>query len=258
MCFDLNSTPPISSAAQKSDSSPQILTSADGTAFLAFLAKPAQPSGVGVVVLPDVRGLFRFYEILAQRLAEPGYMAIAIDYFGRTAGTGPRTEDFRPMEHIVRVSRPTIDDDIAAAANHLRSSGCRTILAVGFCFGGRQAFFASAPKFGFAGVIGFYGMPGFYPNGAAGPTQHAAELAAPILGLFGGDDHGISSNELDAFDAALKAAGVEHELVVYPGARHSFFDVKYEEHAAACADAWSRVLAFIQKQSSHGGRTVEP
>jgi carboxymethylenebutenolidase len=151
------------------------------------------------------------------------------------------------MEHVVRLTRETIDADIKAAVHYLRAPGldCRVIFALGFCFGGRQAFFSSAARFGFAGVIGFYGMPGLYPNGAAGPTQHAAELSAPILAIFGGADHGIPSHEIDAFDVALNAAGVAHEFVIYPGAGHSFFDVTYEEHAAACADSWRRVLAFI-------------
>lgn len=247
MCFEINSTPPVPAGPQPANGAPLTLTAADGNAFSAFLARPQQPSGTGIVILPDIRGLFPFYELLAQRLAEQGHTALAIDYFGRTAGTGPRNENFRPMEHLMRVTRPTLDADIMAAANYLRDKcGCFTV-ALGFCFGGRQAFFASAPKFGFAGVIGFYGMPGLYPNGAAGPTQHAAELAAPILGLFGGDDHGISRQELDEFDAALTAASVEHEFVVYPGAPHSFFDVNYAEHTAACADAWNRVLAFVSQ-----------
>ena len=253
MCFDIDSTPPVSAGPEPANGSPLTLTSADGTALSAFLARPERPSGIGIVVLPDIRGLFPFYELVALRLAEQGHSALAMDYFGRTAGTGPRDENFRPMEHIVRVTRPTLDADIMAAAEYLRGPcDCRVTVALGFCFGGRQAFFASAPKFGFAGVIGFYGMPGLYPNGAAGPTQHAAELAAPILGLFGGDDHGISEQELDAFDTALTAADVEHEFVVYPGAPHSFFDVKYAEHATACADAWNRVLAFIRKHERCG------
>ena len=65
------------------------LTSADGTAFSAALAESADPTGgPGVLILPDVRGLYRFYLELAERFAQAGHHAIAIDYFGRTAGTG--------------------------------------------------------------------------------------------------------------------------------------------------------------------------
>ncbi|HLW85360.1 MAG TPA: dienelactone hydrolase family protein [Candidatus Sulfotelmatobacter sp.] len=254
MCFDTDSVPPFFAEAGRPtmpvDAAPVTLKSADGTSFAAFLARPERPSGAGVIVLPDFRGLFRFYELLAQRLAEQGHTALAIDYFGRTAGIGPRGEDFPFREHLMRVTRQGVDDDMAAAADYLRGPDggkCKAVMALGFCFGGRQAFFASAAKFGLAGVIGFYGAPSFYPNGAVGPTQRAAELSAPILGLFGGADHGIPPSDVAAFNDALKAAGVEHEIEVYPGAPHSFFDVKYAEHGEACADAWRRVLRFIEE-----------
>ena len=74
-------------------------------------------------------------------------------------------------------------------------------------------------------------------------------MGAPILGLMGGDDPGIPLDDVAEFDEALAAAGVEHEVVVYPGAPHSFFDRKYEEFAADSADAWSRVLGFLERYS---------
>jgi carboxymethylenebutenolidase len=259
MCFDTDSRPPAATGSNQTETviaNHITLASADGTLFAGFLARPEHSSRVGIVVLPDMRGLFRFYELFAAQLAGQGHTAVAIDYFGRTAGIAPRDQSFPSMEHIVKVSRQSIDDDIEAAANYLRGAeggNCRALLALGFCFGGRQAFFASAGRFGFAGVIGFYGMPGAYPNGAEGPTQHAAELSAPILGLFGGADHGISAVELEKFDSALTAAGVDHEFVIYPGAPHSFFDVKYAEHAEACADAWRRVQEFIDQLGREDG-----
>jgi carboxymethylenebutenolidase len=254
MCFDNDSVPLISTVPQTAVAATSItITSADGSVFSAFLAIPKRPSGAAIVVLPDMRGLYRFYENLAVRLAEQGHTALAIDYFGRTAGTGSRDDNFPFMEHIFRVTRATLDDDLQAAANYLRSEpggSNHSVLALGFCFGGRQAFLASAPRFRLTGVIGFYGAPGFYPNGAPGPTQRAAELSAPILAIFGGDDEGIPANQVQAFDQALIGARVPHEIVVYPGAPHSFFDIKHEEHAQACADGWQRVLAFIADHSN--------
>ena len=249
MCSDADSTPPVSTPPLYTVTADhRTLTAADGAQFRSFLARPNGASGPGIVVLPDNRGLSAFYERVAVHLAEQGYPSIAIDYFGRTAGTGPRDSNFSFMKHIVQVKRETIDADIAVAAAYLHHQvNCRSILALGFCLGGRQAFFASAPRFGFAGVLGFYGAPGVYPNGAAGPTQRASELGAPILGIFGGADHGIPPQDVKAFDDALHAAKVEHEFVTYPNAPHSFFDIHYEDHAAACADAWRRVLAFIRK-----------
>ena len=187
MCFDIAALPPVPTRPGRPvTSARRTLTSADGTAFAGFLASPDCPSGVGVVVLPDMRGLFRFYEDLAMRLAEQGYTALAIDYYGRTAGAEPRDETFPFREHITRLSRATIDADICAAIGCLRANSCASVLALGFCFGGRQAFLASAKRFGLAGVIGFYGALSFYPNGSPGPLQFASELSAPILGLFGG------------------------------------------------------------------------
>ena len=66
---------------------------------------------------------------------------------------------------------------------------------------------------------------------------------------MGGDDPGIPLEEVTAFDEALDAAGVEHEVVIYPGAPHSFFDRKYEEFTADSEDAWGRVLAFLERYS---------
>src|SRR4249920_20568 len=94
MCFDLDSTPPIppiSGAAVAHDD--LVLEAADGNRFAAFSASPDEGARVGVVILPDVRGLYRFYEELALRFAERGYAAIAFDYFGRTAGVEKRGDD---------------------------------------------------------------------------------------------------------------------------------------------------------------------
>ena len=80
-----------------------------------------------------------------------------------------------------------------------------------------------------------------------GPTKRAGEIDAPILALQAGDDQNITAELNAEFDAALTAAGVEHEVVTYPGAPHSFFDRRYEEFADDSADAWRRVLEFIER-----------
>jgi len=254
MCFDTDSTPPIfDQPICASTATPLQLVSADDTHFETFLAQPSVPSGAGIVILPDMRGLSNFYEQLAIRLAEQGHAALAIDYFGRTAGTGPRQQDFPFLQHIMQVTAKTIGEDIAAAIEYLRTLGggnCHSVMALGFCFGGRQAFLASAPRFNLAGAIGFYGALSFYPNGAPGPLQRVGKLRAPILGIFGGADTGIPSSDVTAFESALTAAHVEHEIITYPGAPHSFFDIKYREHASACVDAWQRVLTFISAHAT--------
>jgi carboxymethylenebutenolidase len=250
VCFDLDSAPPIrplSGAAVSHED--LVLEAADGNRFAAFAAAPEEPSRVGVVILPDVRGLYRFYEELALRFAERGYSAVAIDYFGRTAGVEKRSDDFEYMPHVEQTTSSGVQADTAAAVAHLRETGAEAVFTVGFCFGGRNSWLAAASGHGLAGVVGFYGRPGEGRDGSPGPTQRAGEMAAPILGLMGGDDPGIPLDVVEEWDAALDDTGVEHEIVVYPGAPHSFFDRKYEEFADASEDAWNRTLAFLERYS---------
>jgi carboxymethylenebutenolidase len=250
MCFELDSLPPIPVITGAAVSHEDLVLEAnDGNRFAAFLATPDEPSGVGVVILPDVRGLYRFYEELALRFAERGYAALAFDYFGRTAGVERRGDDFEYMPHVQQTTPEGVQADVGAAVEYLRGHGARSIFTVGFCFGGRNSWLAAAAGHGLAGAIGFYGMPA-ERNGVPGPAQRASELAAPILALQAGADQNITAEHNEAFDRALDAAGVEHEVVTYDGAPHSFFDRKQEEFADASADAWSRVLAFIQRQAS--------
>lgn len=253
MCFDSDSTPPIPRLAGAAVSHRDVvLEAADDNRFAGFAASPDEPSGAGIVILPDVRGLYRFYEELALRFAERGHAALAIDYFGRTAGVGKRDDDFPYMEHVAPTTPEGVQRDVAAAVAYLRSpdgGSCDAVFTVGFCFGGRHSWLCAAGGHGLAGAIGFYGGPGPFRDGLPGPLQRVGEITAPILALMGGDDQGIPVEDITAFDQALDTAGVEHEVVVYPGAPHSFFDRKHEEFAAASEDAWTRTLAFVARYS---------
>src|SRR5947209_3658958 len=197
------------------------------------------------IFLPDVRGLYRFYEELALRFAERGYAALAIDYFGRTAGVEKRDEDFEYMPHVDQTGSAGIQADTRAAVERLRAEGCRSIFTVGFCFGGSNSWLAAASGHGLAGAIGFYGSPTRERGGEPSPVARAGEMQAPILALQAGADQHITAEDNAAFDRALTEAGVEHEIVTYDGAPHSFFDRKQEEFADASDDAWARTLAFV-------------
>ena len=243
MCFDLDSSPPIPVIRGAAVSHRELtLQAADGNVFAAFAAAPEEPASVGVVILPDVRGLYRFYEELALRFAERGYLAVAFDFFGRTAGASKRGDDFEYRPHVEQTSTETVQADVAACIAYLRGRGADEIFTVGFCFGGRQSWLAAAEQDGLAGAVGFYGRP-------TEPAGRAAELTAPILALQAGADQNITAEDNAAFERALDAAGVEHELVTYEGAPHSFFDRKQEDYAAASEDAWARVLAFLASHS---------
>src|SRR3989440_1518831 len=137
MCFELDSSPPIPVIAGAAvDHRDLTLVAADGTRFAAFAAAPEAPRGTGIVILPDVRGLYVFYEELALRFAERGYPAVAFDYFGRTAGVGKRDEDFSYMDHVQQATPEGIQADVRAAVERLRELGVRSVFTVGFCFGG--------------------------------------------------------------------------------------------------------------------------
>ena len=250
MCFELESLPPIpviSGAAVSHDE--LVLEADDGNRFAAFHATPDEASHVAVLILPDVRGLYRFYEELALRFAERGYAALAIDYYGRTAGVGKRGEDFDYRSHLEPLTTAEIRMDVAAAVAELHSRGAEKIFTVGFCLGGRQAWLAAADGHGLAGAIGFYGRPGVSIDGEPGPQQRVGEIEAPILALQAGADEHITADQNEAFDRALANAGVEHELVTYDGAPHSFFDRRQEDFADASEDAWNRLLAFIERHT---------
>lgn len=256
MCFEPDSLPPvpvIAGAAVSHDD--LVLEARDGTRLAAFAATPDDPNGLGVVLLPDVRGLYRFYEELALRFAERGFAAVAIDYFGRTAGVGKRDDDFPYREHVEKTTAEGIQADVSAAVDYLRSpagGSCRSIFTVGFCFGGRHSWLAAAGGHGLGGAVGFYGRPGTGSDGSPGPAQRANEMTAPILGLMGGADQAITADDVAAFEEALDAAGVEHEIVTYDGAPHSFFDRRFEEFADASEDAWRRVIAFLERHGARG------
>jgi carboxymethylenebutenolidase len=256
VCFDYDSVPPIPVISGGAVSHEDLVLEAhDGARLAAFAALPDEPPAAGVVVLPDVRGLYRFYEELALRFAERGIAAVAIDYFGRSAGVGKRDEDFEYREHVAQTTDAGVQADVAAAVEWLRSSAGGSpgaIFTVGFCFGGRHSWLAAASGHRLAGSVGFYGRPGQGQDGSPGPAQRAAELEAPILGLMGGADQGIPADDVAEFEQALEAAGVDHELVTYEGAPHSFFDRKQEDFAEASGDAWARVLAFVER---YGART---
>lgn len=252
MCFDSGARPPIDPIeGAEIESQALTLTAGDGAQFAAFLAKPRQPGTIGVVILPDVRGLHDYYEQLAVHFAEHGYSTIAIDYFGRTAGVGhgdTRGEHFDWQTHVAQTKADQIALDTAAALDHLKAAGATTLFTVGFCFGGSNSWLQAANGLGLAGAIGFYGRPvGPTRDGSPAPIERVGEYTAPLLGLFGGADAGIPQSAVDAFDTALMAAGTQHAFTTYPGAPHSFFDRRFLEHQEACADAWGRMLTFIRE-----------
>jgi carboxymethylenebutenolidase len=245
MCYGDDSRPPLppvgGAAADQGDLT---LTSADGTKFAAYFARASKPTGAGMVVLPDVRGLHNFYKELAQRFAEAGIDSVAIDYFARTAETPDRGEGFEYMPHVEKTTPDSIAADTAAAIAYLRSKdggAVKSVFTVGFCFGGSNSWNQSAFQKDLDGAMGFYGRP-------SRTEPFVSKMKAPLLLLIAGADF-TPKEEFDAFDKKLTEAAVPHEMHTYAGAPHSFFDRTFEQWKDACDDAWRRMLDFVKKDA---------
>src|SRR4051812_29145812 len=146
MCHDHDSRPPAPPrSGDVAERGLLTLTAGDGTTFSAAYAAPAEPPRVGVVILPDIRGLHPYYVALAERFAEAGAATVAIDYFGRTAGVvedgGPRAEDFDGRPHAAQTGEAGIAPPPPAPIVSLRGRPppAPPVIPGGFCLGGSHS-----------------------------------------------------------------------------------------------------------------------
>ncbi|MGC8634024.1 MAG: dienelactone hydrolase family protein [Candidatus Limnocylindrales bacterium] len=264
MCHEADSHPPLLPADLRPapmaggalETHEPILVASDGNRLRAFEARAPQPRG-GIVIFPDWRGLGQFYEELAMRFAEAGYDAVAFDYFGRTAGTAPHPADFDNLPHVAQTTPAGVAADAAAAADHLRAGErFRALAVLGFCFGGRNALLQGLPdsSIGPEAIVSFYGQLGPDRSGQGGPLAVADRFVRPVLGHYGGADESIPVEQVEQFGQVLAAHRVPHEIYVYPGATHSFFDQRRAEFAAEAEQAWHRTLAFLDRTLGPAGR----
>src|SRR5438105_2958695 len=138
ICYDNDARPPVPPVSGAAHGEDIVLTAADGNRFAAYAAHPEHPSQAQIIVFPDARGLHQFYKELALRFAEVGTSALAIDYFGRTAGTGARDDAFDFWPHVQQMNFSVFQSDVAAALDYLRAGegAQRATFIMGFCMGG--------------------------------------------------------------------------------------------------------------------------
>ncbi len=252
MCYTNEARPPLPAImGGATDEGDLVLTATDGNRFRAYAARAATPTGAGVVIIPDPRGVHPFYKDLVRRFAQAGVDAVAVDYIDRSAGMSERANDFDYRAAIGQTKPDAIAADVAAGIAYLRSpagGAVESVFTVGFCFGGAQSWRQSAVQPGLNGSIGFYGIP-------SRVRDVIPQMRAPLLLLLAGNDQATTPEDFAQFDRELTQAGVPHEIVVYEGAPHSFFDRSFEQHKDASADAWRQMLTFIKEHTRQPART---
>lgn len=219
----------------------------------------AQPKGVKdpatILVAMEIFGLHAYIKDVVRRLAKAGYRAVAPDYYFTLGDLTKITDTKELMPLVNSKSDAELIADLDATADYaMGGTGNGKLGIVGFCRGGRSVWVYCAkstkPKAG----VAFYGSlvdpPAQKTLWPQSPTELAPEMKAPVLGLYGEADQGISVAQVEAMQAALKAAGKEAEFKIYPGAPHGFHaDYRPSYRREAAEDAWARALSWFQ---SHG------
>ena len=236
--------------------------SATERAIDAYYAAPkhAHPATPGIVVVQAIWGIDAQLRDVVRRFAKEGYIAIAPDlYTGLNAPSGDGATDVAPFREVAtKLSDDVVDGDIAAAANFVRSGaphGAREKIGVtGFCMGGAIALRQTVDAAGlFAAASIFYGKVRYGTTDNKGTItpialEYAAGIGMPIAGSWGERDTSILAADVRALDARLAALKKPHDLHVYDGAGHAFFDDTRDSYVPdAAADAWMRTLAWFEE-----------
>ena len=204
-----------------------------------YLATPAGGKGPGVLVIQEWWGLVPHIKSVCDRFAAAGFSALAPDmYHGQTA-----SEPDGAGKLFMALNIAQAEKDLRGAAAYLAGhSSTAKLGAVGFCMGGQLALFAGCTNPAVGAVVDFYGI---HPN----VKPDYSKLSGPVLGLFAEKDGFVTPQVAREVDAAIKAAGKQSDIHVYPGVDHGFFnDERPEVHNKAAADdAWRRTLAFFRQ-----------
>jgi carboxymethylenebutenolidase len=213
---------------------------ADGEALTGYLARPGTEGEYpGVVVIQEWWGLDEHIMEITRRFAQAGYIALAPDlYHGQVASEPDEARKLvmeLDMNQAVVEIQQAIDYLLAQEGIAGASAG-----VIGFCMGGRLALMTGRTDESVGAVAAFYGTP-------LAPAE-AAELQAPVLGIYGEADQGIPVADVEAMQAALDEAGIENSFTIYPDAQHAFFnDTRPSYNAEAAADAWEQTLAWFEQ-----------
>jgi carboxymethylenebutenolidase len=203
-----------------------------------YLATPSSGKGAGVLVIQEWWGLVDHIKRVCDRFAAEGFSALAPDmYHGKTA-----SEPDAAGKLFMALNIAQAEKDLRGAAKFLAEhSSTAKIGVVGFCMGGQLALFAATLNSNVGACVDFYGI---HPN----VKPDYSKLSGPVLGLFAEKDGFVTPQAARDLDAAIKKAGKQSEIHIYPNVDHAFFndDNTAAYNKSAAEDAWKRTLGFFK------------
>jgi carboxymethylenebutenolidase len=218
----------------------------EGFSVLGYLATPrGTRRSPGILVVHENRGLTDHFKDVPRRFAKVGYAALAVDLASPAGGT----EKFADLAEVTALLGRTPPSDLVAMLNAgvrylqgLPAVQSDRVGTVGFCFGGGMVWRLITQNADLRAAVPFYG-----PNP---PLADVPKIRAAVLALYGALDERIGAG-IPAIREALEKAGVAHEIVIYPGADHAFFnDTGSRYNEAAAKNAWARTLAWFGRYLS--------
>ena len=222
----------------------------------AYRAMPAKGGPFPtVLVVQEIFGVHEHIKDVCRRFAKLGYFAIAPEMYARQ-GDVSNLKDFQEIFKIVsKVPDKQVMADLDAAVAYATSTGkadTAKLAVTGFCWGGRIVWLYSAHNPKLKAGVAWYGGLEKNPRQTAlqpiNPIDVAAELKAPVLGLYGAKDNGISVASVEKMNAALKAAGKPSEIILYPETEHGFHaDYRPSYKKESAEDGWKRLLAWFKE-----------
>jgi carboxymethylenebutenolidase len=224
----------------------------------AYRAMPSEGGPFPVVlVVEEIFGVHEHIKDICRRFAKLGYMAIAPELFARHGDVSKIKDISEIVSKVVsKVADAEVMADLDSTVRWAKQSGkgnTDKLSITGFCWGGRIVWLYSAhnPKLK-AGVAWYGPLTGksdaLHPKTA---IDLAAEMNAPVLGLYGGADTHITAEHVEQMRKALKEAKRPGEIVVYPGAPHGFnADYRPSYHKDAATDGWKRLQEWFKKNGA--------
>jgi carboxymethylenebutenolidase len=219
-----------------------------------YRATPAKGGPFPVIlVVQEIFGVHEHIKDICRRFAKLGYFAIAPELYYRQGDVSKlkTIDEIRPI--VAKVPDAQVMADLDAAVDLAQKSGKGDVAKLGvtgFCWGGRIVWLYAAHSKQLKAGVAWYGRLVGDPteNQPQHPVNIAAELKAPVLGLYGGKDQGIPLDTVEQMRAALKKARVPSEIIVYPNAPHAFFaDYRPSFVEADAKDAWGQALAWFKQ-----------